>query len=41
MAVVDGAVEHPDTAQAFVDYVTGSDGQATLADYGFLPPPSS
>jgi molybdate transport system substrate-binding protein len=24
--------------QAFIDYVTGSDGQAVLAKYGFLPP---
>ena len=30
-----------DMAQSFDDYVTGSAGQATLADFGFLPPPSS
>ena len=30
-----------DVSQAFVDYVTGSAGQTTLAEYGFLPPPSS
>jgi molybdate transport system substrate-binding protein len=29
-----------DTAQAFVDYVTGVDGQTTLADFGFGPPPT-
>ena len=28
-------------AQSFVMYVTGSDGRATLADFGFLPPPAS
>jgi molybdate transport system substrate-binding protein len=39
IAVVDGS-SNEDTAQAFVDYVTGSDGQATLAGYGFLPPPA-
>jgi molybdate transport system substrate-binding protein len=32
---------HADQAHAFVDYVTGSAGQATLASYGFLPPPAS
>jgi molybdate transport system substrate-binding protein len=30
-----------DLAQDFVAYVTGSEGQATLADFGFLPPPAS
>jgi molybdate transport system substrate-binding protein len=38
IAVVEGSV-HGDLAQTFVDYVTGPDGQATLASYGFLPPP--
>ena len=38
IAVVTGT-SHTDAAQAFVDYVTGSQGQATLADFGFLPPP--
>jgi molybdate transport system substrate-binding protein len=28
-------------AQSFVSYVTGSNGQTTLADFGFLPPPAS
>jgi molybdate transport system substrate-binding protein len=28
-------------AQSFDDYVTSSAGQKTLADYGFLPPPTS
>jgi molybdate transport system substrate-binding protein len=37
IAVVNGTQE-ADLAQGFVDYVTG-DGQQTLAEYGFLPPP--
>jgi molybdate transport system substrate-binding protein len=37
IAVVAGS-SHPDLAQAFVDLVTGPAGQATLADFGFLPP---
>jgi molybdate transport system substrate-binding protein len=40
IAVITGSPKG-DAAQAFVDYVTGSTGQATLADLGFLPPPSS
>ena len=40
IAVVAGS-PNATTAQAFVDYVTGSAGQATLADYGFEPPPAS
>lgn len=28
-------------AQSFVTYVTGSEAQATLADFGFLPPPAT
>ena len=40
IAVISGS-PNADAAQAFVDYVTGPDGQATLADFGFLPPPSS
>jgi molybdate transport system substrate-binding protein len=39
IAVVDGS-SNEDTAQAFVDYVTGPEGQATLAEYGFLPAPT-
>lgn len=39
IAVVAGS-SHADLAQAFVDYVTGSAGQATLTDFGFLPLPS-
>ncbi len=39
IAVVAGS-SHAELAQAFVDYVTGSAGQATLVDFGFLPPPS-
>lgn len=37
IAVVTGS-EEADLAQDFVDYVLG-DGQQTLAEYGFLPPP--
>ena len=37
IAVVTGSQE-ADLAQGFVDYVLG-DGQQTLAEYGFLPPP--
>lgn len=40
IAVVTGT-SNADAAQAFVDYVTGSEGQATLAEFGFLPPPST
>jgi len=40
IAVVAGST-HADLAQAFVDYVTGPEGEATLADFGFLPPPST
>jgi molybdate transport system substrate-binding protein len=39
IAVIDGT-PNGDTAQAFVDYVTGPDGQATLAAFGFMPPPA-
>jgi molybdate transport system substrate-binding protein len=38
IAVVTGSA-HASLAQTFVDYVTGPAGQATLKDYGFLPPP--
>ena len=37
IAVVEGAAE-ADLGAAFVEYVTGADGQATLAQFGFLPP---
>ncbi|HEY7667490.1 MAG TPA: molybdate ABC transporter substrate-binding protein [Actinomycetota bacterium] len=40
IAVVEGA-QDPETAQAFVDFATGPEGQATLAAFGFLPPPSA
>ncbi len=40
IAVVTGT-SNTDAAQTFVDYVTGPQGQATLADFGFLPPPST
>jgi len=40
IAVVDGSSE-ADVAKAFVDYVTGPAGQATLKDFGFLPPPAT
>jgi molybdate transport system substrate-binding protein len=39
IAVVTGSAQ-ADLAKTFVDYVTGSAGQATLATYGFLPPPA-
>jgi molybdate transport system substrate-binding protein len=29
---------NPEAAQAFIDFVLGQDGQAILAEYGFLPP---
>lgn len=38
IAVVDGT-RNAELARAFVSHVTGSGGQATLADFGFLPPP--
>jgi molybdate transport system substrate-binding protein len=38
IAVVDGSANQA-LARAFVAYVTGSEGQATLTRYGFLPPP--
>jgi molybdate transport system substrate-binding protein len=38
IAVVDGSANQS-LAQAFVAYVTGSEGQATLEQYGFLPAP--
>ncbi|HVF07306.1 MAG TPA: extracellular solute-binding protein [Actinomycetota bacterium] len=34
IAVVNDA-PNPELAAAFVDYVTGPDGQATLVEYGF------
>jgi molybdate transport system substrate-binding protein len=32
---------HTEIAQSFVTYVIGSEGEATLADFGFLPPPAT
>jgi molybdate transport system substrate-binding protein len=40
IAVVTGAAQ-PTTAQAFIAYVMGSGGQATLKTFGFGPPPTS
>jgi molybdate transport system substrate-binding protein len=37
IAVVDGSANN-DLASAFVRYVSGSEGQATLRSFGFLPP---
>ncbi len=37
IAVVNGTSQ-VDLARSFVSYVTGEQGQSTLADYGFLPP---
>jgi molybdate transport system substrate-binding protein len=39
IAVVHGST-NADGAQAFIDYVTGPQGQATLKKFGFLPPPA-
>lgn len=39
IAVIVGS-PNTDAAQAFVDHVTGSAGQAVLTDYGFLPLPT-
>ena len=36
--VVKGSAQ-PDAARAFLDWLVGSDGQAILAGFGFLPPP--
>jgi molybdate transport system substrate-binding protein len=33
-----GASENQEVGEAFIDFLTGSDGQAILADYGFGPP---
>jgi molybdate transport system substrate-binding protein len=40
IAVVTGT-SNTETAQAFVDHVTGLEGQTTLAEFGFLPPRST
>jgi molybdate transport system substrate-binding protein len=40
IAVVNGSA-NATTAASFVDYVAGPQGQATLADFGFLPPPKA
>ncbi len=40
IAVVTGSANGT-AAQAFVTYVTGTQGQATLKAYGFLPPPAT
>jgi len=40
IAVVTGAAQ-PAAAQAFLAYVTGSGGQATLKTFGFGPPPTT
>ena len=40
IAVVTGS-SNADLATSFVDYVTGPQGEATLTQYGFGPPPSS
>jgi molybdate transport system substrate-binding protein len=39
IAVVTGAT-HAEAGHSFVEYVTGTDGQATLEQYGFGPPRS-
>jgi molybdate transport system substrate-binding protein len=40
IAVLNGSTDAT-TAAAFVDYVAGPQGQATLAAFGFLPPPKA
>lgn len=40
IAVVTGGAD-PTGAQSFVQYIMGSDGQATLKTFGFGPPPAS
>ncbi len=40
IAVVTG-MSNAETAQAFVDYVTGSEGRAMLAEFGFRPSTST
>ncbi len=37
--VVVGESPNQDAAAAFLDWLTGPDGQAILASFGFLPPP--
>jgi molybdate transport system substrate-binding protein len=37
--VVVGATRHADAARSFLDWIAGPDGQAILAEFGFLPPP--
>ena len=37
-AVAIKASKNPDAAAAFLTWLTGPDGQAILAKYGFLPP---
>jgi len=38
--VVIGSVDDPVAARSFLDWLVGADGQAVLAGFGFLPPPS-
>jgi len=38
--VVVGASDHAEAARAFLGWLAGPDGQAILAEFGFLPPPS-
>lgn len=38
--VVVGATDDPAAARSFLDWLVGADGQAVLAGFGFLPPPS-
>ena len=39
--VVVKASPHQDAAAAFLDWLAGPDGQAVLAAFGFLPPPTA
>lgn len=38
--VVVRASRHPDAARSFLAWLAGPDGQAILADFGFVPPPA-
>jgi molybdate transport system substrate-binding protein len=33
-----GASQNQEVGEAFIDYLTGADGQAIMAEYGFGPP---
>ena len=39
-AAVVTATDQPDESAAFLDFLTGPEGQAALASFGFLPAPA-